>query len=360
VTERPTLRQAGPGFYEYDAIGNFIHGIAARFQFRGVPCAIYAAGRAETVQIDGDYEDLFSDLRPCDVLLYHLSNDEPELGRLMNFPGQKVVYYHNVTPGFHFRPYAPAIAAKLDRSRRNLNLIAPADAVFANSSWSLSEVAPYLRVGALRGVMSPLTERMLDRMMSAPSPPMEDLPQPYILTVGRVVPHKNIIGGLRLFAELQKCLPMHYVIMGGDGGIENYANEVRQTAVGYGELSAHIHFVGQTSDEDAAAWFQNAAALLCMSRHEGFGVPLVEAMSCGVPVIALDQPAVRETLGAGGLLLAGEDLKTDAMRTAALLTDAEAVEAMRTEQRMRLAEIRNAVAGNAFWDTVTPRDYQQK
>jgi glycosyltransferase involved in cell wall biosynthesis len=347
--------------YLCDAIGNFVRSVAGWAENLCIPCFIYTKHHSPSIVIYGDYSAFFRKVGRDDVLFYQLSNDDPDLADLMTAPCRRVVYYHNITPAYFFHPYHPDIADMLSRGRAALPLLSEADAVFANSSWSLAEIAPYLRTDTLRGVMPPLTEKMLDRMAPAQSSPAKVLPRQYILTVGRVVPHKNIIGGLRLFVELQKRLPcLHYVIMGGDGGIEGYSQEVRQAAAGLGGLSAYISFVGQTDDEEAAAWFRNAAALLCMSRHEGFGVPLVEAMACGVPIIALDQPAVRETLGAGGLLLAGENPEEDAARTAVLLTDAEAVKAMQIKQRERLAEIRRMVVNNVLWSTITPREYQEK
>jgi glycosyltransferase involved in cell wall biosynthesis len=121
-----------------------------------------------------------------------------------------------------------------------------------------------------------------------------------------------------------------------------------------GEVAAYIHFTGHVDGAEAAARFRNAAGLLCCSRHEGFGVPLVEAMAYGIPVMALAQPAVRETLGKAGLLLDGVDVEDDACRVADLLLDATAREDAVRRQRSRLAEIRAEVEGNSFWAAVTP------
>jgi glycosyltransferase involved in cell wall biosynthesis len=64
-----------------------------------------------------------------------------------------------------------------------------------------------------------------------------------------------------------------------------------------------VVFTGQVDDDELYAYYRLADVFLCLSEHEGFGVPLQEAMLFGLPVIAYDAGAVRETLRGGGLLL---------------------------------------------------------
>jgi glycosyltransferase involved in cell wall biosynthesis len=355
MKKNPILRIVLTDLYEYDAVGNFARGVAAWAGARGIPCAVHAERHSPSLTVDGDFADFFRQVGPEDVLLYHLPHEDPELARLLAAPCRRVAYYHNITPGHFFALYDPDLAAMLDRGRASLPLLAGADAVFANSAWSLAEVLPHLRGGAISGVMPPLTPERLNRLEAGPATAPADSPRPYLLTVGRLAPHKNIAGGLRLFAALHRRLPaLHYVILGGESGIAGYLKEVRALAAGLGEAAAQIHFTGHVDDAEAAAWFRNAAGLLCCSRHEGFGVPLVEAMACGVPVMALDQPAVRETLGRAGLLLAGADVEDDAGRVAGLLLDAAGLAEVVERQRARLAELRAAVEENSFWAAITP------
>jgi glycosyltransferase involved in cell wall biosynthesis len=351
----PAIRIVLTDLYVRDAVGNFARGVAAWARAGGLPCAVYAERHSPDIRVDGGFADFFRQARPRDVLLYHLPHEDPELPRLLAAPCRRVVYYHNITPGRFFAPYDPALAAMLDRGRASLPLLAGADAVFANSAWSLADVRPHREPGAPDGVMPPLTPAMLDRLDSGPRSVPPAWPRPYLLTVGRVAPHKNITWGLRLFAALHKRLPdLHYVILGGESGMPGYMREIRNLVEGLCEAAANVRFTGQIDDDEAAAWFRGASALLCCSRHEGFGVPLVEAMAHGLPVIALEQPAVRETLGRAGLILEGKDVRADAGRAAFLLTDAAERETALTAQRRRLAEIRAAVENNSFWTAITP------
>ncbi len=100
-------------------------------------------------------------------------------------------------------------------------------------------------------------------------------------------------------------------------------------------------FTGHVDDEDLYAYYRVADLFLCLSDHEGFCVPLQEAMHFGVPVVAFDAGAVRETLRGGGILLSekapevvagivDEVLTNDALRLRVLETQDRAVGSVRT------------------------------
>lgn len=345
------------GLYEHDAIGSFTLSVASRARTAGVECAIYAQDHSPSLRVDGTYEDYFSAAAPGDVLLYMLSNDDAHLPRLLASPCRRVIYYHNITPGRFFRHYNAGIADMLDRGRASLSLVSQADAVFANSFWSLQELVPHMAPGARRGVMPPLTPAMFERLAQKPrkAEGTAALPVPYVLTLGRLVPHKNLAWGLKLFAALQARMPsLTYAIVGGDGGVGAYAQELSQLASTLGDAQRNIRFIGEVGDAEAIAWLDNAQALICASRHEGFGVPLVEGMAKGIPVLALSQPAVNETLGDGGLILEEEDMEQNARRALALLDNPERLEALRLRQRLRCQALKTSAIENDFWGTVLP------
>jgi glycosyltransferase involved in cell wall biosynthesis len=347
---RQTLRLVVSDLFPGDAIGNFVLGVAARMRREGAPCALYAQRRAPSLPVDGDYAAFFRDAEPGDILLYQLSNGDPGFAPLMNSPCRRVVYYHNITPGRFFRPYDAATADLLDKGRAGLPLLAGADAVFANSAWSLAEVSPYLANGASRGVMPPLAAGAAVRPAGEVPAPGHDLPTPYLLNVGRVIPHKNTVGALRTYAALRERMPeLSCVVMGG--GFGAYEREAREAAAA---LGAGIRFTGRVDAAEARRLFAQAAGLLCASLHEGFCIPLVEAMESGLPVFAVKQPAVRETLGGAGLLLDGENAAADADLIRAALKDPEALAAMRQKGRARAEALRREAAGNAFWPAIRP------
>lgn len=343
------------GLYEHDAIGNFTLAIASHIRESGKKCAIYAQDHSASLHVDGTYEDFFSVVQPKDILLYTFSNVDPQLPRIMEAPCRRVIYYHNITPGHFFRPYDAGIADMLDRGRSLFPLVSQAHAVFANSAWSLRELMPYIAPDARYGVMPPLTKAMFERFenMGTSTTTPEWLPMPYILTMGRLVPHKNIIWGLKQFSALHAHMPqLSYAIVGGDGGMGAYAQEVVRLASTLGDAQRKVHFIGDVSDEDALAWLGNAHALLCVSQHEGFGVPLVEAMLRGVPVMALSQPAVNETLGAAALILESQDVEHNAERMESFLLNQKKIAKLKGMQYERCKVIKLLSVDNIFWEVL--------
>jgi glycosyltransferase involved in cell wall biosynthesis len=124
-----------------------------------------------------------------------------------------------------------------------------------------------------------------------------------VLFVGRIIPNKRIEDLIRSFAFFQaQVQPQSRLLLVGDHrGFERYLARLQQLAR---ELRVdEVVFTGQVDDDELYAYYRLADVFLCLSEHEGFGVPLQEAMLFGLPVIAYDAGAVRETLRGGGLLL---------------------------------------------------------
>jgi glycosyltransferase involved in cell wall biosynthesis len=340
--------------YVHDAIVNFTSRIAEWTKVKNIPSTIFTERHSQSISVDGNYSDFFRRVQADDVLLFHLPHEEPYLSKFMSLPCRKVVYYHNITPGSFFRPYDPVLANMLDRGRASLPLLAKADAVFAASNWSLAEVLPFLRPEAKYGVLPPFTEDMLSPLTLSPidETPLFP-PKSYLITVGRLVPHKNQVWGIRMFAELHKMLPdLSYLIVGS--GIDSYEKELRLLASGLGEAASKIHFIGTVNDNKAASLFSNAAGLLCCSLHEGFCAPLVEAMVYGVPIFALSQPAVCETLGNSGVILDADDYKNAAEQIRAVLTEDQLSSTILQKKQQQLDKLKTKCKYSNFWVFINP------
>jgi glycosyltransferase involved in cell wall biosynthesis len=151
------------------------------------------------------------------------------------------------------------------------------------------------------------------------------LPERFVLSLGTVQPRKNYVGLMRAFAHLSEP-HLTLVIAGGRGwlsdGIYRAAEELG--------LNARVHFLGFVDDTDLPALYSMAALFALPSLYEGFGIPLLEAMACGTPVIAADNSSLPEAVGDAGILVSAHD--TDALAEAIqqLLED--------TEQRQRLKQ----------------------
>jgi glycosyltransferase involved in cell wall biosynthesis len=125
-----------------------------------------------------------------------------------------------------------------------------------------------------------------------------------VLYVGGIAPHKNIANLLAAFAGIARDLPdLRLAIVGdphGDGFHSNY-RDLLTRADSYASLNGRVHFTGFVPDDDLAALYSDALALVLPSFSEGFGLPALEAISCGTPVLATRAGAVAEVVGAAGL-----------------------------------------------------------
>jgi glycosyltransferase involved in cell wall biosynthesis len=125
-----------------------------------------------------------------------------------------------------------------------------------------------------------------------------------VLYVGGIAPHKNLANLLAGFAEIAPDMPdLRLAFVGdprGDGFHSNY-QDLLTRADSHAILRGRVHFTGFVADDDLAALYSDALALVLPSFSEGFGLPALEAISCGTPVLASRSGAVAEVIGAAGL-----------------------------------------------------------
>lgn len=144
--------------------------------------------------------------------------------------------------------------------------------------------------------------------------------EPYILCVSTLEPRKNIPVLLRAFAELKIHHPdLHLVLVGKEGW---HVEEV------HGALAAsphrdHIHVTGYVPREELACWYAGALVVVYPSLYEGFGLPLLEAMAAGKPLVCSDIPSSREVCGEAALYVAPQDVHGFAETLHGLLANPE-------------------------------------
>jgi glycosyltransferase involved in cell wall biosynthesis len=148
----------------------------------------------------------------------------------------------------------------------------------------------------------------------------------YLLTVGVFDPHKRLPVLLDVLARLRREHPVELVIPGDQGG---YTDAVRAAVAGAG-LAGAIHLTGFIPVDDLAALYAGARCMLFTSAYEGFGLPLLEAMACGAPVVAFDNSAIPEVAGDAGVLVRDGDAAAMAAAASALLEESP-------ERRRRIA-----------------------
>jgi len=128
------------------------------------------------------------------------------------------------------------------------------------------------------------------------------LPNSYLLYVGNVKPHKNLITLLKAYNELEKSIKEKYklVIMGKKEGFITNDRNVFDFIENH-NLERYIYFTGHVKDEEVPFIYEKATLLVFPSLYEGFGLPLLEAMSCQIPVLSSDRASLPEVGGEAAL-----------------------------------------------------------
>lgn len=217
--------------------------------------------------------------------------------------------YHNITPVKFLASADPAAAEHARRGLEALSALGRITTLGVGDS-EFNRLALVDAGFGETGVL-PYCVR-LDRL-AAPNPAAlaEIRAKPFqILMTGRVVPNKCQHEGIAVLAHLQQWIPgANISFVGAHDSSGPYCRWIEYIAedLGVGHL---MRFHGQVSDADLAANFCGSSALLVLSEHEGFCVPVVEAMHFGLPVVGFDSTAVPDTMGGAGVLLKRKEPRT--------------------------------------------------
>ena len=296
----PAPRRAVHQFHSGSAVGDAITN--AMILVRGV---LRGLGYRSEIFVEHRGAGLEGEVRTLDelpahddyVLIVRHSMGYDAIERVMDLAAPKVLVYHNITPP-EFLGESRVLQRYARLGREQLALWRPqAMAALADSEFNALELRA-LGFDPVRACPLLFDVRGMRAERAAGGG------EPFtVLFVGRIIEHKGQLELLRAFAVFAAAFerPSRLVLVGRDGE-ERYAGELRAEVRRQG-LERQVVITGGVSDAERDAWFGRADLYVSLSRHEGFGVPLVEAMAKGVPVLAWPAGAVAETLGGGGALL---------------------------------------------------------
>jgi len=297
------IHQLVAGFSRGDAISNEALALQNAFRSWGARSCIFCEAKRILPELRGTARDLREmSYGPDDIALLHLS-----IGSAVNdfFAGlrcRKAILYHNVTPPAFYKPINSRTAADLERGLRQVKALAGAAEL--NMAVSGFNAAELVALGYRDVKVLPLT---LDLGM-LDAPPDKTVAKRYgdgrvnVIFVGRLAPNKAIEDLVTAFAHYRHCVqPRSRLIhVGSFAGAERYYQMVRKRAqdMGVGDTV----FAGAVPQNTLNAFYRIASVFLCMSEHEGFCIPIIEAMHMRVPVLAYAGGAVPETLDGAGVL----------------------------------------------------------
>lgn len=290
-----------------DAVGNDTRAIRTILEEMGYETQIYAENIDPKLPRGTAYHvDKIPELEPDDVIIYHASTGTELNYRLPSYRGRKVMIYHNITPPKFFAPYSPAAEQLTADGLAGIRYLADKmDYCIADSDFNKQDL---LRMGYTCPIdVCPILIPFSDY----DAPPNKTVISRYqrdgitnLLFVGRVAPNKKQEDVIAAFYYYHKYYnsKSRLFLVGSFGGMEPYYEQLCAYIRELG-LEDDVIFPGQIKFDEILAYYSIADVFLCMSEHEGFCVPLVEAMYFKVPIVAYRCAAIPFTMGNQGLLL---------------------------------------------------------
>ncbi len=324
--------------FEYgDAISDYAMHVRNHLRRLGYQSTIWAEGIGLRVATNATYFDRRR-VEAADAILYHHSIGTSITDSVVSLRAPKALIYHNVTPAAFFSKYRPAFAELLEAGRAALvQLAGKFDKYVGDSDFNAAELTAY----GVPGVQT--IPVLIDYSRFDVTPDVDVLrdnaPGMRWLFVGRVAPNKGLRQLIEALDAFRRCdRDARLFIVGRFDPDDPYYDDLRGLVVERG-LDRHVIFAGVVTDEVLAAHYRRADVFVTLSEHEGFCVPVVEAMFFDLPVVALAETALPETLGSAGLLVERE---ADAADVAALIfllrTDHELATKVLEAQRTRRAD----------------------
>lgn len=334
------INQWLPAAHRGDAVGDSARRVRDMLRGRGHRSDLFALTVDDELRTD---VRSFTDpaARAGDVTVLHFAVPSPMTEAFASLSGRRVLQYHNVTPARFFAPYEPALFRLAVVGRRELaSLVDRVDLALGDSEFNRCELEAlgFTPTGVLPIAVD------TDRFTSAPRQPVLDEVLgdglANILFVGRIAPNKKIEDHIRLAEHYKRYVDTHYrfIFVGRSDVVPRYAAAVRALIAGYRMPGDRFLFAGPVPDAELATYYRHADAYISLSEHEGFCVPLIEAMAADVPVLAYAAGAVPETLGGAGVCFAPKDLEYAAELLGRLVYDDDLRAAVVAGQRRRLRD----------------------
>ncbi len=336
--------------HQGDAVGRHTLRLRDTMLARGIDSRIYVelidpetAHLTELAHIYADHS------RPDDVLIYQFATASQLAGWLAQRTETLVVNYHNVTPADFFAPWDNPLARHQVRARAELQQLAErttlAIAVSHHNEHELQEAGfTHTAVVPPAAMLPAPTEDRAPKHAASKGAKW--------LSIGRVAPNKAIeLALMALTVTRAHFDPDATLDIIGQSVVPSYTEALHRFRAQLG-LGEAVTFRGHVSDEDLASAMDEASLLLITSQHEGFGVPIIEALSRGLPVVASQAGALPEILGDAGVLIDALNPYATALAIAELGHDIQQQTRISDAASHQLASLDLAGAADRFVDQV--------
>ena len=339
-----TVNQWVPAAHRGDAIGDSARRVRGLLRDLGHQSDLYA------LTVDGD---LLGDVLPFhhpqartgDVTIFHYALPSAMTDAFATLPRGRVLQYHNVTPPQFFAPHDAGIFRLAALGRQEIQRLAGrTDLALGDSEFNRSELDAF---GFGKTGVFPIAVDFARIRTGVPRPALADVLSDGLMNflfVGRIAPNKKIEDHIRLAEHYKRYVDTDYrfIFVGKTDSVPRYYDAVRALVTEYRMPEDRFIFTGAVPDEDLVTYYLLADVYLSLSEHEGFCVPLLEAMAADVPVLAYASTAVPDTLGGAGLLFSPKDLELAAELLGELAYNDDLRARVIAGQRRRLADFGDA------------------
>lgn len=352
------INQFHSGTAEGDAITNQMLWIQKLLRENGYESEIYAehipAGLQNKIRPVKSYHGCKDR-----ILLVHHSMGIDCFEHIIGLEDKKALIYHNITPEKYFDDEGTK-----KYIRRGLKQVQDyrdyVDYCMADSNYNRQELL-HLGYSCDIDVMPvQISLKRFDQMI-----PDRQILDAYagtdnFLFVGRVVWNKRQDDVIRVFAVYHRYYnSASRLFLVGDTSMQGYVTELRNLTRQL-EISDSVIFTGKVSEEELKAYYELADVFLSMSEHEGFGVPLLEAMKLGIPVIAYRSSAIPETMDRAGILVTEKNYAYIGTLAHEVLKDKKLCSSLIQKQYERIRRLEAADTKNILFRAVQNIQKQQR
>ena len=297
-----------------DAIGNHVLALRDLFRSWGYESEIFAERwHPRLADVCHHFQDYRRFNHPDNLVLLHYSIGGEINRYALNLPDRVVLYYHNVTPAHFFYQVNGELARQLHEARQDLQALAGKIPAIAASAYNAQELESmgFDVVGVSFYIIT--FDRLDSGLSQAGSQEIRrrfDKENSFDwLYIGRLAPNKCIHDIIKSFYYYHAWIqPESRLLLVGTGeGLEPYVDHLYRLVSRLG-LDGSVVFAGHYGAEDGLAGFYRMADVyVSMSEHEGFCIPLIEAMHYDLPVVAHASTGVPYTMGQAGVLIHQKD-----------------------------------------------------
>lgn len=342
-SEKPRIIQIVASLNFGDAVGNDVIAINNALKENGIVTEIYATSIHKKIpEGTAKYIRRLPELRESDIVIYHFAAEDPLVELIKTLKCKRVLRYHNVTPPEFFAKYDSGAEKNTKIGLEQIkSLKDDIDYVMTVSEFNVRDLKDM-------GYSCPMfVVPILIQFEDYAQAPSERVIKQYsdgvknIVFVGRIAPNKKIEDIITAFDYYNKNVDAdtRLIIVGSYDEKNKYYNFLQKHIKRI--TAKNVIFTGHIAFSDILGYYKVADAFLCMSEHEGFCVPLVEAMYFKVPIVAYASTAIPDTLSGCGVLLEDKNPECVAEALKQVLQNKEVAEQIVEGEVGRLKEFDN-------------------